>query len=99
VRKKLDENDVIDLIHKCHLTFLGIEQMTRALWETVDNPKSKTNEKLKALILLKECSLEQLLMINNIANDAILPYIDKQMEELILFSPHHRLMVSIILVS
>ena len=65
-----------------HLEFVGIDQMTRSLWEIVDNPKSKFNEKLKAIKLLKECSLEKLLMINNIANDAILPYIDKQMEEL-----------------
>ena len=82
VRKKLDENDVIDLIHKYYLEFLGVDQMTRALWEIVDNPKSKFNEKLKAIILLKECSLEKLLMINNIANNGILPYIEKQMEEL-----------------
>ena len=81
-RKKLDNNGISYLIEKYHLRFLGTDQMTRALWGIVDSHKSKTNEKLKALILLNECSLEQVAMINNIANNGILPYIDKQMEEL-----------------
>jgi predicted transcriptional regulator len=79
---KFSQEDARNFMTEYHIASLGLDQIIRSLWKLVNNPKPKFKEKLNALISLRQCSVEKLFIINHIANDRILPYIQNQMEEL-----------------
>ncbi|MGC1135181.1 MAG: hypothetical protein WA941_20300 [Nitrososphaeraceae archaeon] len=82
LRKRIDVKTIEDIISHYYMAFLELDQLTKYLWRIVINTKTKDYDKLRALKQLEECSSQRLMLIDRAVNDAVLPYISKQLEYL-----------------
>lgn len=82
LRKKVDVKTIEDIIGHYYMTLLQLDQLTGSLWRIVMNSRTKDYNKLRALKQLEECSTQRLLLVDRAVNDAVLPYINEQLEYL-----------------
>jgi hypothetical protein len=82
LRKKIDAKTIEDIISHYYMALLELDQLTGHLWRIVINTKTKDYDKLRALKQLLECSSQRLLLVDRAVNDAVIPYIHKQLKYL-----------------